>query len=262
MAKSARHPAPPRASSPPRHPSPSQVHHLIERWVHGWALARNAPAPVRVPHGHRLDVGLPGHRVRHVLPDARRVARLSRALSAPDSWLKVCGPREETVAALDPRWRVEEAEYLMTVELSPVPVPVPAPYDARVSHRGAYYLARALTAEGGTAASGLMAPYEGTAVFDQMVTEPEHRGYGLARALMNALGRTARARGVYTGLLVATEDGRGLYERLGWETVCQVTPAHLSRWPRAPRTAEHPRTGESPRTGDSPRQEISEVRSP
>lgn len=224
MAKSARHPA-----SPSPSPSPSQCHHLIKHWVHGWSLTRNAPAPVRVPHGHRLDVGLPGHRVRHVLPDARRVAQLSRALSAPDSWLKVCGPREETVAALDPRWRVEETEYLMTAELSPVPVPVPTPYTAKAGRRSAYYLARAVTAEGATAASALMAPYEGTAVFDQVVTEPEHRRHGLARALMNALGRTARARGVYTGLLVATEDGRGLYEHLGWETVCPVTPARLSR---------------------------------
>ncbi|WP_017586411.1 GNAT family N-acetyltransferase [Nocardiopsis ganjiahuensis] len=222
MAKSAERP-----SLPPLHPS--RTHHLIGRWVHGWALTRDTPAPVRVPHGHRLDVGVRGHRVRHVLPDARHAAWLSRSLSAPDSWLKVCGPREETVAALDPRWRVEDTEYLMTVELSPVPVPVPAPYTARVSRRGSSYVARALTAEGAGAAGALMATYEGTAVFDQVVTEPEHRRAGLARALMNALGRTARAQGVYTGLLVATEEGRGLYEHLGWEVVCPLTPARLPR---------------------------------
>ncbi|GAA1465464.1 GNAT family N-acetyltransferase [Nocardiopsis exhalans] len=221
----------PRPSAPPRRPSSSssRVRRLVGHWVHGWALTRRAPAPVRVPHGHRLDVGVSGHRVRHVLPDARRAAELSRALSAPDSWLKVCGPREETLAALDPRWRVGEPEYLMCVELSPVPAPVPEPYVYRLNRGGAHHRGRALTPEGTAAASALMSTHEGSAVFDKVITEPEHRGHGLARAVMNALGRTARAQGVYTGLLVATEDGRGLYEHLGWEVVCEVTPAHLSR---------------------------------
>lgn len=235
MASSAPHP-----SAPSHHPfSPSssrassrassRVRRLVGHWVHGWALTRGVPAPVRVPHGHRLDVGVPGHRVRHVMPDARRIAELSRALSAPDSWLKVCGPREATLAALDPRWRVGDPEYLMCAELSPVPVPVPEPYVYRLNRGGAHHRGRALTTEGTTAASALMSTHEGSAVFDKVVTEPEHRRHGLAGAVMNALGRTARAQGVYTGLLVATEEGRGLYEHLGWEVVCEVTPAHLSR---------------------------------
>ncbi|WP_017580274.1 GNAT family N-acetyltransferase [Nocardiopsis valliformis] len=230
----------PRPSAPPRRPfSPSssssrassRVRRLVGHWVHGWALTRGVPAPVRVPHGHRLDVGVPGHRVRHVLPDARRAAELSRFLSAPDSWLKVCGPREEALAALDPRWRVGGPEYLMCVELSPVPVPVPEPYAYRPNRNGTHRRGRVLTPEGTTAASALMSTHEDTAVFDKVITEPEHQRHGLARAVMNALGRTARAQGVYTGLLVATEDGHGLYEHLGWEVVCEVTPAHLTRCP-------------------------------
>ena len=206
---------------------PERINRFAEQWVHGWAIARSTPAPVRVPHGYRLDVGLPGHRTRHVLTDPGPVARLSRILTAPDTWLKVCGPREAAVSTLDPRWRVGETEYLMTVELSPDPVPAPDHYTVKVTESHRCFQARAWSATGTEAASSIMALHAGTAVFDRVVTDPDHRRRGLGRALMNTLGRAAFDQGAEHGLLVATDDGRGLYERLGWELVCPVTPARL-----------------------------------
>lgn len=60
---------------------------------------------------------------------------------------------------------------------------------------------------------------------DQVVTEPAHRRRGLGRTVMAALERAAVERGVVRGVLVATEDGLGLYGSLGWTVDSPVTAA-------------------------------------
>lgn len=49
-----------------------------------------------------------------------------------------------------------------------------------------------------------------------MFTEPEHRRQGLARRLMQAMLDWCRASGMRTLYLHASDDGRGLYESLGF----------------------------------------------
>lgn len=56
-----------------------------------------------------------------------------------------------------------------------------------------------------------------TAVYDQIVTEPRYGRRGLGSAIMGALGGVAALRGISDCLLVATAEGRALYQRLGWE---------------------------------------------
>lgn len=34
---------------------------LAKAWADGWAISRGTSAPVEVPEGYRIDVGLPGH---------------------------------------------------------------------------------------------------------------------------------------------------------------------------------------------------------
>ncbi|HKX89506.1 MAG TPA: GNAT family N-acetyltransferase, partial [Sphingopyxis sp.] len=48
------------------------------------------------------------------------------------------------------------------------------------------------------------------------VTEAQFARRGLGSAIMAELGRLAAHRGATTRLLVATADGKALYERLGW----------------------------------------------
>ena len=65
------------------------------------------------------------------------------------------------------------------------------------------------------------------AVIDQVETAPDHRRRGLGKSVMSALSEATTRRGATTGVLVATEDGRALYSRLGWTLVSPVTAAWL-----------------------------------
>ena len=61
-------------------------------------------------------------------------------------------------------------------------------------------------------------------VFDRIETAPSHRRKGLGMAVMHALG-SARRLASNPQLLVATEDGRALYARLGWTVITPVATA-------------------------------------
>jgi hypothetical protein len=77
--------------------------------------------------------------------------------------------------------------------------------------------------------------HQGTAVFDRIETQPAHRLQGLATYLMGTLEALVQEAGMAERLLVATEAGRPLYQRLGWRPIprpcychaCQLTRANL-----------------------------------
>ncbi|GAA1995022.1 hypothetical protein [Amycolatopsis minnesotensis] len=76
---------------------------LVTEWVHGWARSRGTAAPTPEPDGFRIDVGRHGHRVRYVLTGTGTAGDRARSVASPGTWLKVCGPRADTVAALGSR---------------------------------------------------------------------------------------------------------------------------------------------------------------
>ncbi|MFB9909486.1 GNAT family N-acetyltransferase [Allokutzneria oryzae] len=197
---------------------------VVREWVHGWALSRNTPAPVGEPDGYRIDVGLPGHRVRYVLPNTSTVDDRCAALTSPGTWLKVCGAPE----SVPRRWTVGEPEYLMSKDLAgAVNVAVPGPYHVEVLGEGAVRDVLVRSGNGERAARGRVAVWGTAAVVDQVVTEPAHRRRGLGRVVMGELGVLAAELGALRAVLVATEDGLGLYGALGWVVRSPVTAAHL-----------------------------------
>ena len=196
------------------------VGRAVRDWVHGWALTRGTPAPVVEPDGYRIDVGLPGHRVRYVLPDVSTVDERCATLTAPGTWLKVCG---EPVIA--PQWTVGEPEYLMGKELVSAPR-VDAPPGYRVERVDGGVVVRA--ADETLAAAGRFAVWGEASVVDKVVTEPAHRRKGLGGAVMSELDALAVELGAVRAVLVATEAGLGLYRRLGWTVLSPVTAAHLA----------------------------------
>ncbi|WP_231950674.1 GNAT family N-acetyltransferase [Allokutzneria albata] len=195
------------------------VDRAVREWVHGWALTRGTPAPVEEPDGYRVDVGLPGHRVRYVLPDVSTVDERCAALTAPGTWLKICGS-----PAVPPQWTVGGPEYLMGKDLfSPQRVSALPGY--RVSRSSDGVVVRA--ADGSLAAAGRFAVWGEASVVDQVVTEPAHRRKGLGSVVMSELDALAVELGAVRAVLVATEDGLALYRRLGWAVLSPVTAAHL-----------------------------------
>ncbi|HEX4816924.1 MAG TPA: GNAT family N-acetyltransferase [Nonomuraea sp.] len=203
----------------------------VRAWVDGWVISRNAPRPVRVPWGLRVDVGLPGHVARHIVPaptpDVLRL--LTRTLTAPGTWLKLCAPAEAVAPLLPPTWTIKDREFMMTAPLTRVPAP-PAPpgYTLTVTTRAGVTAARLFTAAGEVAARGQFAVAGRSAVVDQVETAAGHRRRGLGTAVMKTIAAAAAARGARTGVLVATAEGQALYETLGWTLHTPMTAAVLA----------------------------------
>jgi hypothetical protein len=135
---------------------------VIAAWVHGWAISRGVPAPQALSGGARLQVGLPGHRVRYVLHryDERLLADLGRHAD-PGTWIKITAEPAGLRAALGPAWTMADTGYLMTVALgSTVHLP-PEPYTVQVSSVDRATIAAVLDAAGRTAATGRLALWNG-----------------------------------------------------------------------------------------------------
>ncbi|WP_438860630.1 GNAT family N-acetyltransferase [Amycolatopsis solani] len=196
---------------------------ILGAWASGWAVSRAVPAPVEEPDGHRLDVGLAGHRVRYLLRSPSTVASRARTVAAPGTWLKTCGARASVLAGLTAEWEAGETEYLMTFEGPAPAAAVPPGYAVAVTGDGPAWDV-VVSSEGAPAARGRVAVASGVAVFDKIETEPEHRRRGLGRVVMHRLSTVAGAR---TSALLATEAGRGLYNSLGWRVVSELVPAHV-----------------------------------
>ncbi len=193
---------------------------LVRAWAEGWAISRGTPPPVEVPEGYRVDVGLPGHVTRYVLP--AHAPELAARLTAPGTWLKICAAQ----VPLDGRWQVQPPEYLMSIRLTAKEAAHPSEYELNVTQSGS--VIDVLISKQGEPAARAKAALSGEfAVIDQVITEPAHRRRGLGTIAMQALAQATIARGATTGVLVATEDGRALYSRLGWHLESVVTAARL-----------------------------------
>ncbi|WP_410637992.1 GNAT family N-acetyltransferase [Amycolatopsis sp. lyj-346] len=196
---------------------------ILGAWVRGWAVSRATPAPVAEPDGYRVDVGLPGHRVRYLLRSPAAVGSRARTVASPGTWLKTCGSRSAVVAGLTPAWTAGETEYLMAFD-GPVPPAAASPgYSVTVAGDGPAW--DVVVSSGDVpAARGRVAVAGGVAVFDKIETDPEHRRKGLGRVVMHRLSEAA---GAGSSVLLASAAGRGLYTSLGWRVESDVVPAHV-----------------------------------
>ncbi|MEK8172580.1 hypothetical protein NKH77_35495 [Streptomyces sp. M19] len=75
--------------------------------------------------GLTIDVGLPGHVTRHVLPRAdETTVRKLMETTAPGVWLKVFVPPETIAPWLAPGWSFDAPGWLMTMPVRPSSVHV------------------------------------------------------------------------------------------------------------------------------------------
>ncbi|TXL90939.1 GNAT family N-acetyltransferase [Streptomyces sp. IB2014 016-6] len=195
---------------------------ITSAWVAGWVVNRSAPAPVLEPWGYRIDVGLPGHVFRHVLPepDEPSVRKLCETVTEPGAWLKVLAPPEWVAEWITPGWTVpDDPGHMMFHALrhSAPPAP-PAGYTVETRTRDGVLRVRVTAPDGSPAARGQVAGTGdgATAVVDQVETWENHRRRGLGRLVMRTLETAAADAGATTGVLSATRDGLGLYTSLGW----------------------------------------------
>lgn len=202
---------------------------LLEVWLKGWALARGKPEPVHDCGALRVDVGEPDQQTRYVFAaPSEAVTRLAEAIAAPAIHLKLCATPDEVRDLLPPGWAIARQGWLMT--LSPIAtrsLTVPAGYNLQIRREAGVQTATIFHDDVPVARGGVVR-VDDTAIFDRIEVDAAHRRRGLATALMQALA--AGAGGAQRGALVATDEGRRLYEALGWTLVSSyVTATHSSR---------------------------------
>lgn len=208
----------------------ANVAETLEKWVHGWVISRCVEPASDLPNGgFRINVGIPGHIVRYVLlgTNLLEVESIAKSVSTPGTWLKVCASEKSVTPILPSRWVVTTPEFLMSCRVTQkFGLDVPSPYTLMISNAGASTEARIQLSDGTLAARAKMTEIEGRAMFDQVVTEPDHRRKGLGSLAMKALWNRAIEKEIRDGVLVATEEGLRLYEALGWRVVSPLTAAY------------------------------------
>ena len=194
-------------------------------WAAGWAIARNKASPVNQPYGCSIELG--DQLQRHVVArnDAAILCDLNGILRTPGTWLKVCAPADEVAPHLGEHWQIQPQEYLMAAGLNASAAGAHEGYALTLTRLPDITWAEYRDSKGELAARGCVAHRGGFGTFDQIVTEPAHQRKGLGRSVMAALGNACLAMEVSTGVLVATEQGRALYEALGWRLISPVTAA-------------------------------------
>ena len=191
-------------------------------WIRGWAITREVAPPVAHADGFRIEVGQPRQAARYVFRHASPTLReLGETIVQPWVFLKAAAGTDELRALLPAHWRLEPEGTLMTCgdatfsgSAALAPGYALHTRDAAARTRRADVEVRA--SDGSLAASGHLALDERFAIYDRIVTEPAHQRRGLGRAVMHALQALARAHGRRANVLVASTQGRALYETLGW----------------------------------------------
>ncbi|WP_405656090.1 GNAT family N-acetyltransferase [Streptomyces sp. RK9] len=205
------------------------VAELVRTWVAGWALSRRTPRPTELPWGLYVDVRVdePKEVGRLVLPEpsAATVRAAAASVEAPYTWMKFPGEPCDAQPWLPEGWVVDEEEsgHLMTVGLRRTEPVAPDGYTASVRTDDGVTFVRVRDAAGGLAAQGQTAVIGQASVVDRVVTQEAHRRRGLGGFVMRTLADEALARGARVGVLGATDDGRALYETLGWRLGTPLT---------------------------------------
>jgi len=221
---------------------------LVQTWVDGWALNRGAAPVERTPWGFTIDVGLPHRVTRLVVPDVTEalLRKLTETITVPGIAMKVFASPETVAPWIAPGWSLEAPTFLMSAALESSDAVVPTGYQLRTWEHGPVVRALLRTADGAFAARGQLAVVGGAsrkdsasrndraarndsaAVLDQIETDPAHRRKGLGRLIMGTLANVALRAGAATGVLGATEEGRALYESLGWRVLCPMADVNRS----------------------------------
>lgn len=199
---------------------------LVYAWQAAHSLARNSPPPVHDRGGFRVDTDSEKELKRWVFPKlCEGLYDVARDISSPRHYLKLCGTNEELRSALPAKWEIQPQNYFMkAAEMVRETSSLPDGYRIELHHAGPVTRVQIVASNGDIAAAGSAAETMDAFVYDRIETASDHRRKGLGIAVMRAL-ESARKSSMSPQLLVATEDGRSLYVRLGWTDIAPFATA-------------------------------------
>lgn len=193
---------------------------IVAAWIKGWAIARGTALPVGIKDGFRVDVGWPEQKVRYVFPELNHTFRhLADTVFEPWILLKACVTPEQMRPCLPGRWLIQPPGFMMTctVPMHPGKPALPAGYQLEIKDNLPVSEVNIYSDAGTLAASGYISFSDDFVIYDRIITQPEHRRRGLAGIVMKQLEMIGRNHGRDKGILVATDQGKVLYETLGWK---------------------------------------------
>ncbi|VFA40956.1 GNAT family N-acetyltransferase [Chryseobacterium indologenes] len=196
---------------------------IVEKWLKGWCLSREVSFPVQYKSGFYVFVGDEKQKERYVFPEPDEdFFQLTRSIDEPWVYLKVNTPPEEWIQRIPEKWELQPQGYLMTC-FQPMnfgTISLANGYHLEFSEYNSTYVVKAVAENGEQASIGRVSLTDDVAVYDRIVTEVKHQRKGLASFLLKELEKIALSKGFFNNLLVATEEGRLLYETLGWKVYC------------------------------------------
>lgn len=201
---------------------------ILRTWLEGRSLARKLPVPVADRGGFRVDTNSDTEVSRWVFPDiSDGLANLANEITSPGYLLKACATPEQIRGYLPDGWTLGPVGYFMAASRDWPLHTLPEGYSIETHADGRVISAKVISSDGAVAASGYAAETDAAFVYDRIITSPEHRRRGLATVLINTL-RQCRQTLTSPELLVATADGRRLYESLRWRTLSVYTTAYIA----------------------------------
>ncbi|WP_028101966.1 GNAT family N-acetyltransferase [Pseudoduganella violaceinigra] len=200
----------------------------VAAWLKARSIARGLPLPVADHGGLRVDTFAAGEVQRWVYPAVTAdLAELARGIDLPGYLVKACAAPEQLRVALPAGWQIHAPGYFMAGPDALFAVPLcPPAYLVEVAQAGWVTHVRVTSESGELAAGGYAAETDDAFIYDRIATAPAHRRRGLARLVMATL-RQAKVGVAKPELLVATDQGRALYESLGWRTLSAYSTGSL-----------------------------------
>lgn len=196
---------------------------IVKKWLKGWSLSRELPLPVHYKSGFKVNVGDERQKTRYVFPELNSdFFQLAETIDEPWVFLKVCTPFDELKNHISEKWVHQPQGYMMSCfgPMKSIDDDLNSDYRLEFDQYNFTHTVKILTRNGELASIGRVVFVEDLAIYDRISTEHNHRRKGLATILMKELERIALSKGVFNNFLVATEEGKKLYESLGWEQYC------------------------------------------
>jgi GNAT superfamily N-acetyltransferase len=203
---------------------------LLQTWISGWSACRGYE-----PHddGRSTSVLLTDQQdqTEHFVFEPSVDEFLALAAETKQDPMRVLtvvtNRMQELIDAADPlSMRVTDRQQsLMRVDMHGQDVEDPrAPGDDFTLERSSDGACRRVVVRSGgeLAARGSVSVVGDYAVYDRIVTEENFRRRGLGSYVMRALTAAVLEDDVTAGLLMASADGRALYEFLGWQHLADV----------------------------------------
>ena len=204
---------------------------IVEKWLKGWSLSRGLPLPVQYQSGFKVDVGEENQKSRYVFTELNNdFFQLAELIDESWVFLKVCASFDEFKDKIPGKWQVQPQGYMMSC-FHPMNFPavnLPNGYRLELDQYNSTFVVKIVTKNNELASIGRLAIVEDLAVYDRISTENNHKRKGLATFVMKELEKIALSKGIYNNFLVATEQGKTLYESLGWKLYSFYTSIVIS----------------------------------